>query len=147
MRPRRNFSLLLPAFLGLASLTSARLLAEEARAGAAARYVVFEIDADGAVRPQMHRIVELSSAWRSLTPEEVASRLARPARDVEQVPCGCSPTEERRLRGRRRGAAVDTRRAPVSEPVRDARERRGHVGLLGLLLHAGEAVRAEGPSP
>ena len=85
MRPRRNFSLLLPAFLCLASLTSARLLAEEARAGAAARYVVFEIDADGAVRPQMHRIVELSSAWRSLTPEEVASRLARPARDVEQV--------------------------------------------------------------
>ena len=85
MLPRRNFSLLLPAFLCLAPLTSARLLAEEARAGATARYVVFEIDADGAVRPQMHRMVELSSAWRSLTPEEVASRLARPARDVEQV--------------------------------------------------------------
>ena len=85
MLPRRNFSLLLPAFLCLAPLTSARLLAEEARAGATARYVVFEIDADGAVRPQMHRMVELSSAWRSLTPGEVASRLARPTRDVEQV--------------------------------------------------------------
>jgi IgA Peptidase M64 len=85
MRSRRNFSLFLPIVLCLAALSSAGLLAEEARAGAAARYVVFEIDADGAVRPQLLRVVELSSAWRSLTSEEVASRLARPARDVEQV--------------------------------------------------------------
>jgi IgA Peptidase M64 len=59
--------------------------AEEGAAGVAARYIVFEIDRDGAVLPLMHRFVRLASERRSLASAEVAARLARPSRDGEPV--------------------------------------------------------------
>ncbi len=59
--------------------------AESAAPGASARYIVFEVDDGGAVRPQMHRLVRLASAPRSLTPGEVEARLAGPFRGDERV--------------------------------------------------------------
>ena len=84
MRTRINLSLLIPALLGL-GLFRVPAAAEEAATGFPARYVVFEIDADGVVHPQMHRLVRLSSPRRSLTAAEVNARLARPSRDEESV--------------------------------------------------------------
>jgi hypothetical protein len=59
--------------------------AAESEGAAIARYIVFEIDSDGAVRPQMHRLVRLAVAPRSLTPGEVEARLVEPFRGVERV--------------------------------------------------------------
>lgn len=50
-----------------------------------ARYMVFEVDDGGAVRPQMHRLVRLAAAPRSLTAGEVEARLAEPFREEERV--------------------------------------------------------------
>ena len=90
MRNRTNPSFRLASLVCLPILFTATASAdpssaEESRTGASARYIVFEIDEDGDVRPQMHRFVRMSSPRRSLTPEEVAAQLARPARDEEAV--------------------------------------------------------------
>src|SRR5262245_8328796 len=85
MRARASLSLRTPVLLCLTWLLSGDASAEEAAAGFPARYVVFEIDSDGAVRPQKHRIVRLTSPRRTLSSAEVTARLARPPRDEESV--------------------------------------------------------------
>jgi hypothetical protein len=87
MRARANLSLVTPVLFCVAGLLSGdgSAAGDEATPGFPARYVVFEIDADGTVRPQMHRIVRLTSPRRTLSSAEVTARLARPARDEESV--------------------------------------------------------------
>ena len=85
MRTRSKPSFRIARLLCLPIAFAAAALGEEARAGSTVRYVVFEVDDDGSVRPQLHRIVRVAAPRRSLTPEQVADRLARPARDEDRV--------------------------------------------------------------
>ncbi len=85
MRARTILSRLIAPLVCVPLLPAAPVRADGEAAGAAARYIVFEVGEDGEVRPQMHRLVRLGAERRSLTADEVAARLAEPSRDDERV--------------------------------------------------------------
>ena len=57
---------------------------ETARAGLS-HYIVFEIGQDGVIRPLYHRVVRPAARLVSLTPNEVATRLALPGRNIDRL--------------------------------------------------------------
>ncbi len=85
MRALASGSRRVATLLGALLVCSASAPAAESEASAMARYIVFEVDGDGSVRPQMHRLVRLAEAPRSLTAGELEARLARPFRGDERV--------------------------------------------------------------